>query len=185
MAEMERQRLHRLAQESGVEARNADLELRLADIDNTLTAILEVDDHVDLERLCRTAERPPFQFRHREPIPAPSPIEAPPTSVCVEPEAPRGVGAVFGGKKHAEAVAAAQAAFAQLRQQWQQAAAAVPMQQLTHLAEHRKGGDARQANLAADRARQAAASSARARSGASAVLQVTTWSSRVSSAGRL
>jgi restriction system protein len=61
---------------------------------------------------------------------------------------------VFGGKKkHTEAVAAAQAAFAQAHQQWQQAAAAVPMQQLTQLAEHKKAEDARQANLAADRAR--------------------------------
>ncbi len=72
----------------------------------------------------------------------------------VEPEAPRGVGAVFGGKKkHAEAIAAAQAAFAQAHQQWQQAAAAVPMQQLAQLAEHKQAEDARQAMLAADRAR--------------------------------
>jgi restriction system protein len=153
-ADVEQRRLHRLAQESEAEARNADLALRVADIDSVLSATLEVDDYVDLERLRRTVEHPPFESRHSDPIPAPAPIEAPPEPVFVPPEPPRGIGAVFGGKKkHAEAVAAAYAAFSQVHHQWQQAAAAVPMQQLAQLAEHKTAEEARQAKLATDRAR--------------------------------
>ncbi|MGY1838436.1 MULTISPECIES: hypothetical protein [unclassified Modestobacter] len=154
MAEMERQRLHREAQESEVERLNGELALQLADIDNVLAATLEVDDYVDLERLRVVAEHPPFQSPNSSPVPPPAPVQVPPEPVFVEPEAPRGVGAVFGGKKkHAEAVAAAQAEFAQVHAQWQQAAAAVPMQQLAQLSEHKQAEDARQAALAADRAR--------------------------------
>lgn len=154
VAEFERQLLHKKAQEAEVERLNGELALQLADIDNILAATLEVDDYVDLEKLRKVAEHPPFESRHSTPIPPPAPIQVPPEPVYVEPEPPRGVGAVFGGKKkHAEAVAAAQAAHAQAYQQWQQAAAAVPMQQLTQLSEHKQAEDARQANLAADRAR--------------------------------
>jgi restriction system protein len=154
MAEMERQRLHREAQEAEVERLNGELALELADIDNVLLATLEVDDYVDLERLRRTVSHPPFQSRYSVPIPPPPPIAAPPEPVYVEPEPPRGIGSVFGGKrKHADAVAAAQAAFAQAHQQWQQIAAAVPMQQLAQLAGHKQAEEARQMNLAADRAR--------------------------------
>jgi restriction system protein len=154
MAEMERQRLNREAQEAEVERLNGELALQLADIDNILAATLEVDDYVELEDLRKVAEHPPFESAHSTPIPAPAPIPVPAEPVYVEPEAPRGMGAVFGGKKkHAEAVAAAQAEFAQVHAQWQQAAAAVPMQQLAQLSEHKQTEDARLANLAADRAR--------------------------------
>ena len=119
MAEMERQRLHREAQEAEVERLNGELALQLADIDNILAATLEVDDYVDLERLRKVAEHPPFESRYSAPTPPPAPISVPPEPVFVEPEAPRGVGAVFGGKKkHAEAVAAAQAAHAQAHAAW-------------------------------------------------------------------
>ncbi len=119
-----------------------------------MTATLDVDDYVDLERLRKTAEHPTFESRHSQSIPPPPPVQVPPEPVYVEPEAPRGVGAVFGGKKrHAEAVAEAQAAFAREHQRWQQAAASVPMQQLAQLSQHKKDEDVRQASLAAGRAR--------------------------------
>jgi restriction system protein len=154
MTEKEERQLNIAAQEAEVARLNGELAMHLADIDNLLSATLEVDDYVDLERLRVRVKHPRFESRYSDPIPAPAPVEAPPEPVYVEPEPPRGVGAVFGGKKkHAEAVAAAQAAFTQAHQQWQQAAAAVPMQQLTQLSEHKKAEDARQANLAADRAR--------------------------------
>src|SRR3712207_7516864 len=109
-------------------------------------------DLVDLERLRQTVEHPAFASVYSSPILPPTPIQASPEPVFVEPEPPRGMGAVFGGKKkHAEAVAAAQAEFAAVHQQWQQAAAAVPMQQPAQPAEHRPAQDARPANLAADR----------------------------------
>jgi restriction system protein len=94
---------------------------------------------VHLERLRKKAKHPRFESQYSEPIPVPPPIEAPPEPVYVEPEPPKGLGSVFGGKKkYAEAVVAAQAAFAQAYQQWQQAVAAVPMQQLAQLAEHNR-----------------------------------------------
>ncbi|MCF6506586.1 hypothetical protein E9549_04060 [Blastococcus sp. MG754426] len=154
LVEKEQKQLYIAAMEAEVERLNGELALQLADIDNVLSATLEVDDYVDLEKLRKVAEHPPFQSQHSTPIPPPAPIQVPPEPVYVEPEPPRGVGAVFGGKKkHAEAVAAAQAAHAQAYQQWQQAAAAVPMQQLAQLSEHKQAEDARQANLAADQAR--------------------------------
>ncbi len=154
MAEAERQRFHREAQEAEVERLNGELALQLADIDNVLTATLDVDDYVDLERLRSVADHPPFASQHSSPVPPSAPIPVPEEPVFVEPEAPRGVGAVFGGKKkHAEAVAAAHAEFAQVHAAWQRAAAAVPMQQLAQLSQHKQAEDARQAALAADRAR--------------------------------
>lgn len=78
----------------------------------------------------------------------------PPEPAFVAPEPPRGVGAVFGGrKKHADALAAAQALHAHAHWQWQRAPAAVPMQQHAQLAEHQRAEQTRLARLAADRAR--------------------------------
>jgi restriction system protein len=152
--EKEQRQARIAAQEAEVERLNGELAMQLAEIDNVLSATLEFDDYVDLERLRKKAKHPRFESQYSEPIPVPPPIEAPPEPVYVEPEPPKGLGSVFGGKKkYAEAVVAAQAAFAQAYQQWQQAVAAVPMQQLAQLAEHKKVEDARQANLAANRAR--------------------------------
>ncbi|MCA0143350.1 hypothetical protein [Blastococcus sp. LR1] len=154
MLEKEQKQLHIAAREAEVERLNGELALQLADIDNVLSATLDVDDYVDLERLRTKVQHPRFESRYSDPVPAPAPIETPPEPVYVEPEPPRGMGAVFGGKKkQAEAVAAAQAAFAQAHQQWQQAAAAIPMQQLTQLSEHKNAEDARQSKLAFDRSR--------------------------------
>jgi len=153
-AEREFKRLHIAAQESEVESRNAELAIRLSDIDNVLSTTLEVDDYVDLERLRKTAEHPLFASRNSEPFPPPPIVEAPPEPVFVMPEPPRGIGALFGGKKkHGEAIAAAQAHFARVHQGWRQVAAAVPMKQFAQLAEHSKAEETRQAALAADRAR--------------------------------
>jgi len=96
-----------------------------------LAATLEVDDFFELEQLRVTAHHPPFarmdlevETRH------PAPISAPAAPVFVEPEAPKGISGVFGRKKHAEALAAAQAAFAAAHQAWESEATAVPVRQL-------------------------------------------------------
>ena len=81
MAEMERQRLHREAQEAEVERLNGELALQLADIDNILTAKLEVDDFVDLELLRKVVEHPPFESRYSTPTPPPATISVPPEPV--------------------------------------------------------------------------------------------------------
>jgi restriction system protein len=149
----EMKQAHIAAQEAEVERLNGELALQLSDIDNVLAATLEVDDHVDLETLRRVAEHPPSTSQHSTPIPAPAPIAVPAEPVFVAPEPPRGMSAVFGKKKHAEAVAAAQAAHAEAHAAWQQAAAAVPMQQLKQLSEHQQAEQAREVRLSADRAR--------------------------------
>ncbi len=60
-----------------------------------------------------SASHPPFPRADLEvPTPAVVPVSAPPEPVFVEPEAPKGLGSVFGGKKkHAAAVAQAREAF--------------------------------------------------------------------------
>jgi len=156
MLEKEERQLNIAAQEAEVHRLNGELALLLADIDNVLSATLGVDDHVDLESLRKSVNHPPFESPFSNPIPTPPPIQAPPEPVFHEPERPRGVAAVFGGrKKQADAVAAAHAHFVHVHQQWQQAAAALPMQQLADLAEHQKAEEARKVNLTADRVRYA------------------------------
>ncbi len=134
-AEREAKRLHEEARLAEVASLNTQLAETYDEIDSILSATLEVDDFVDLEQLRVMAEHPPFARVDLEvPTPPPASISAPQEPVLVEPEAPKGLGGVFGGKKkHAEAVAAAQAAFAVAHQTWQAEAAAVPTRQLQQM----------------------------------------------------
>ncbi|WP_380044338.1 hypothetical protein [Kribbella deserti] len=152
-AAREAKRLHVEAQESKVAAMNANLELSLSEIDNILEATLKVDDYVELERLRKVAEHPPFESQHQRPIPPPAPIEAPPPPVFQEPVAPKGLSALVGKKKHAESVAAARLAFSHQYHQWQTYSASIPMRQLEQLTAHKSAEDERIRRLAADRAR--------------------------------
>jgi restriction system protein len=149
----EAKRLHVEAQESKVAAMNANLEMVLSEIDNILEATLEVDDYVDLEKLRKTVVHPPFESQHQNPIPPPAPIEAPPPPVFREPDAPKGISALVGKKKHAEAVVAARQAFDQQYHQWQAYSASIPMRQLEQLTAHKSAEDERMRRLAADRAK--------------------------------
>lgn len=110
-AEKEAARLHVEARTAEVEAMNADLAASYDDIDGLLNWTLEFDDYVDLESLRVTAEHPPFDpGKHGTPLPPVPELVYPPQPSYVEPPAPKRLGAAFGGKKkHAEAVAAAQA----------------------------------------------------------------------------
>lgn len=144
-AEREAKRLHEEARLAEVASLNAQLAETVDEIDSILSATLAVDDFVDLEDLRVAAEHPPFGRADLEvPTPPPAPISAPPEPVLVEPEAPKGLGGVFGGKKkHAEAVAAAQAAFGAAHQAWQVEAAGIPARQLEQMqkrdaAEHQR-----------------------------------------------
>lgn len=134
-AEREATRLHEEARLAEVASLNAQLAETYDQIDSILSATLEVDDFVDLEQLRVMAEHPPFARTDLEvPTPPPTPISPPPEPVLTEPEAPKGLGGVFGGKKkHAGAVAAVQAAFAVAHQAWQAEAAAVPARQLRQM----------------------------------------------------
>ena len=97
------------------------------EIDGLLAATLEVDDWVDLNGLRSIVVHPPFPHPELErPTPPPPPIPVPPEPQFVAPQPPSGL---FGKKKHAEAVAQAQAAFAAAHQAWQAQVAALPNQQ--------------------------------------------------------
>lgn len=137
VAEREAKRLHQEARLAEVESKNARLEETYDEIASLLAATLDVDDFVDLERLRVTAEHPPFERSDLEaPTPPPTLASAPKEPVFTEPEAPNGIGGLFGKKKHAEAVRAAQAAFAEAHQEWQAEAAAIPDRQLRQRQDH-------------------------------------------------
>lgn len=107
-AEADRKRLEKVAQaayvaskQAEVEALNIDLAERYAELDELLSATLDVDDFVDLETLRVVPNHPPFQREDLErPIPKPEPLTAPPHPVRREVTAPRGL---FGRKRKLEA----------------------------------------------------------------------------------
>ncbi|MEU8224205.1 hypothetical protein [Kribbella sp. NPDC048915] len=150
-AEREAKRLHIAAQESKVGAMNAHLEMQLAEIDSILEATLKVDDYVDLEKLRKSASHPPFESKYLAPISSPAPIQVPPEPVFVQPEAPKGLSALTGKKKHAASVAAARAAFEEQHRQWQAYSASIPMRQLEQLTAHTAAEEQRLQHLASDR----------------------------------
>lgn len=122
-AEKEAARLHHEARVAEVEAMNRDLESSYADIDNLLAWTLDFDDFVDLESLRVTAEHPPFEpGALGRPVPEVPELVFAPQPPYVEPAAPKGLAGAFGGKKkHAEAVAQAQAAHQQASREWHEA----------------------------------------------------------------
>lgn len=149
-AEKEAKRLHVEAQESQVQSLNADLQMKLEEIDSILKATLEVDDFVDLGALRQVAEHPPFESTHQNPVPQPGAIQAPPEPQWQEPAPPKGL---FGKKKHAEAVAQARQKFERDHADWARESAQVPMQQLEALTRHKLAEEARLKSLAEDQAK--------------------------------
>lgn len=119
-AEKEAARLHVEARTAEVEVKNKDLAASYEEIDGLLAWTLDFDDYVDLESLKATVEHPAFTpGKIGSPL-APVPeLTYPAQPDYEEPLAPRGLAGAFGGKKkHAEAVAAAQAAHLQRVQFW-------------------------------------------------------------------
>ena len=107
--EKEAKAAHVAAMEADVEERNSALANIYDDIDSLLAATLCVDDYVDLETLRRTTEHPPFDRSDLEvPTPPPTEIPVPDEPVLTLPMPPKGF---FGRKKkHAMAIASAEAA---------------------------------------------------------------------------
>lgn len=162
-AESDRKRLekeardaHVAAMEADVEARNLELAETYDEIDSLLAATLEVDDYVDLETLRIVAEHPPFDRVDLEaPVPAPPPIPDPPPPVLQAPAPPNGLSGVFGKKKHAQAVAQAEAAHAQTMAGWTAHVAGLPAVRQANAAEHARRETERVAALNAERSRYA------------------------------
>lgn len=113
---------------------NAELEEIADELGSILAATLTVDDFVDLEELRVRANHPPFPRTDLEvPVPPVEPISAPPEPAFLEPEAPTGIGGIFGKKRHAAAVAEAREAFEAKHEKWKAEAAAVPARQLDQI----------------------------------------------------
>lgn len=111
-ADAEKKRLEREAREAHIAAmeaelmeRNGKLEQTYEEVDSLLASTLAVDDYVDLALLRTDAIHPPFDRTDLE-VPAPPPLLGPTPAepVRVLPDPPRGLAALFGKKKHAEAV---------------------------------------------------------------------------------
>lgn len=136
-AEREAKRLHEEARLAEVASLNAQLAEKYDQIDSILSATLAVDDFVNLEQLRVVADHPPFSRSDLEfpTQPPPLPVSALPEPVFVEPMAPKGLGGVFGRKKHAEAVEAAKAAFLAEQEAWEADAATIPARQLQQMQE--------------------------------------------------
>lgn len=135
-AEKEAKRLHLEAQAAEVEALNSQLVEAADELGSILEATLSVDDYVDLEQLRATAEHPPFTRGDLErPTPDVVPIPAPAEPVFKEPEAPSGLGGLFGKRKHVAATAEAREAFEVEHARWQAEVAAVPERQLAQMQE--------------------------------------------------
>ncbi len=152
-AEREAKRLHVEAQQMRVESLNADLREELAAIDGVLESTLAVDDYVDLEKLRRVAQHPPFQSAYLVPLPPPAPVVAPPEPVFRPPVPPTGISAVFAKKKHAATTAVAQGQFEQAHAMWRAFVAQIPQQQRAAAEQHQAAEGERLRRLAGDRKR--------------------------------
>jgi restriction system protein len=154
-AEKEAARLHLESRHAEVAAMNADLAGVYAEIDGLLAATLDVDDWVDLERLRVTSvEHPAFDPGKLAHAASPPSLQYPPQPVWQEPEAPRGLSGVMGGRKRHEAnVARARADYEQAYRAWHEQATAMHAAYQAQQARHAVDEEKRLAALAAARAR--------------------------------
>ena len=123
-AEKEAARLHVEARTAEVDALNATLVSTYDEIDGLLTSTLAVDDYVNLDELkVNAVEHPPFEPGEDGAAIPPGEDTLPPREpVYVEPPAPTGMSAAFGGKKkHQAAVAAARASHEEAMSAWRAA----------------------------------------------------------------
>lgn len=158
-SEAERKRLEKEAAAAHVASRQAEVEELNSEltaiydrVDSLLEATLDVDDYVDLEKLRRTADHPPFGRRDLEtPVPTPQPIPEPAPPVFQPPAPPTGL---FGRKqKMAEAQAQAEADFARARAWWEEETRQLPGRRQEQAAQHAAAEETRKQALAAERAR--------------------------------
>ncbi|GGR74403.1 restriction system protein [Nocardioides luteus] len=150
-AEKEATRLYLEARTAEVEALNKELKSSYDDIDSLLSWTLGIDDYVDLESLKAIAEHPPFDpGRLGTPTPSvPDLVYPPPPPPYVEPATPKGLAGAFGGKrKHAEALAAAQAAHQQAVAVWHEQCAKSYEEHAAALAKREQAEAERLARLA-------------------------------------
>lgn len=158
-SEAERKRLEKEAAAAHVASRQAEVEELNSElttiydrVDSLLEATLDVDDYVDLEKLRRRVDHPPFERRDLEtPVPAPQPIPEPAPPVFQPPAPPTGL---FGRKqKMAEAQAQAEADFARARAWWEEEMRRLPGRRQELASQHAAAEETRKQALTAERAR--------------------------------
>ncbi|MEC3977332.1 restriction endonuclease [Amycolatopsis sp. H20-H5] len=129
-------------QQARVARQNADLDAAVADLEQLLSATLEVDDFIDFISLNRVAEHPPFTpgtLANAIPTPAFHTAHPEPTLAQFTPPEPAGMAKIFGGKaKYAQELARAQQQYAQTHFAWQQHVAAVQQGNSTTALEYRR-----------------------------------------------
>lgn len=153
---------HLAAMEAEVDERNLVLAVTYHDIDSLLASTLDVDDYVDLETLRRPAEHPPFDRTDLElAIPPAAPVVDPREPVWSPPRAPSGLGGLFGKKKHAEAVAAAEAAHQRSVERWREALEDASARRSMMAEEHARAEADRLVKLEVERRRYTAECEAR------------------------
>lgn len=117
--EKEAKAAHIEAKEADVKERNDSLEAIYAEIDSLLASTLGRDDYVDLNKLRQLASHPAFDRPDLErPIPEPKPLADPAKPQLKLPDPPRGLAAMFGKKKHAEAVESAKRDHERALEKW-------------------------------------------------------------------
>jgi restriction system protein len=143
---------HIAAMQAEVDELNAELRYKYSEIDGLLTATLDVDDFVDLERLRVQVQHPPFPRADlRVAFPVPAPIPDPPMPVRAEPEAPSGM---FGKKrKAAEAEAAVEKQYAADYYAWRSATDILPQRRAAQAESYAAAEKQRQDALAREEAR--------------------------------
>jgi restriction system protein len=109
------------------EAMNAELLSENADLEEILSATLEVDDYVDLESLRKSADHPPFDPKGLDKyLPPPDWIAPPIQPEFIAPEEPRGLKRLVGGnKRFQKALAKANAAHMRAISKWEKESARV------------------------------------------------------------
>lgn len=160
--EKEAKDAHYAAMEADVERLNLELELIYKEIDSLLVATLSVDDYVDLEALKVVAEHPPFDRVDLEAVlPAPEAVANPPEPTLALPPAPRGLGVLFGKKKHAKAVENAQASHELAVVAWNEELARIATVNESAIEKHAEAEAQRICDLKGERARYASECSKR------------------------
>ncbi len=166
-SEADRKRLEREAAQAYTAARveevaemNAELAATYAELDEILTATLQVDDYVDLETLRVKAEHPAFPYPELLwPGAAPGPVLEPPMPTLQEPGP---VSGIFGRrKKAADAAAAAEQQYASDYQAWSAEMASIPEREAAQAAEFHAAEQERLDRLSFEKAKFASESKER------------------------
>lgn len=102
------------------EEKNAALGEIYDEVDTLLLATLDIDDFVDLEAMKVTAQHPPFDRAYLErPTAAPAKLSIPPKPTLELPPAPTGVFALFGKKRHENAVETVRSEYYKALERWE------------------------------------------------------------------